>query len=89
MLKKPIRTIMAIVFLTFAAVTTGCSGISEEQVAELESLRAEVKSLDNEIATLNSQKASLVKEIAEKNAKLDECAKLKAETQKNLDKINH
>ncbi len=89
MSKKLIKSMITIAFFVSVIGITGCSGISEEQVAELESLRAEVKSLDNEIATLNNQKASLVKEIAEKNVKLDDCAKLKAETQKNLDKINH
>jgi hypothetical protein len=36
---------------------------------------------------LKSEKAALEKEIAEKNAKLDECAKTKAETKKNLEKL--
>jgi chromosome segregation ATPase len=88
MSKNLIKKMTAIVFLICAIAITGCSGISEEQVAELESLRAEVKSLDNEIALLNNQKATLVKEISEKNSKLDDCAKLKTETQKNLDKLN-
>ena len=88
MSKKLIKTVIAITFFVWGISFTGCSGISEEQVAELESLRAEVKSLDNEIVTLNNQKASLVKDISEKKAKLDECAKLKAETQKNLENLN-
>lgn len=66
---------------------TGCSGISDEQVAELEALRSETKSLEKEVNSLKSEKAALEKEIAEKNAKLDECAKLKAETKKNLEKM--
>ncbi|OGV22758.1 MAG: hypothetical protein A3J84_09835 [Ignavibacteria bacterium RIFOXYA2_FULL_37_17] len=88
MSKKLIKIMATIALLVWGIGITGCSGISEEQVAELESLRAEVKALDTEIASLNNQKTSLEKEIAEKNARLDECAKLKAETQKNLEKLN-
>ncbi len=66
---------------------TGCSGISDEQVAELEALRAETKALEKEVNSLKSDKAALEKEIADKNAKLDDCAKLKAETKKNLEKM--
>ncbi len=66
---------------------TGCSGVSEEQMAELEALRSEVKALEKEVNSLKSEKAALEREIAEKNAKLDECAKIKAETKKNLEKI--
>ncbi len=66
---------------------TGCSGVSEEQMAELEALRSEVKALENEVNSLKSEKAALEKEIANKNAKLDECGKLKAETKKNLEKL--
>ncbi len=73
-------------FIGMLAVT-GCSGISEEQVAELEALRSEVKALEKEVKSLKSEKAALEKEIAEKNAKLDECAKQKAETKKNLEQM--
>ncbi|MDH7604990.1 MAG: hypothetical protein QHH13_08835 [Melioribacter sp.] len=66
---------------------TGCSGVSEEQMAELEALRSEVKALEKEVNSLKSEKAALEREIAEKNAKLDECAKAKAETKKNLEKL--
>jgi len=87
MSKKIINMVIAIVFLVFAIGLTGCSGISDEQVAELEALRAEVKSLDSEANSLKDQKASLEKEIADKNSRLDECAKLKAQTQQNLEKL--
>lgn len=66
---------------------TGCSGVSEEQMAELEALRSEVSALEREVNSLKSEKAAIEREIAEKNAKLDECAKAKAETQKNLQQL--
>lgn len=87
MLKKVMNSALIVLLLVGVISFTGCSGISEEQVAELEALRSEVKALDKEVNSLKSEKAALEREIAEKNAKLDDCAKLKAETQKNLEKM--
>ena len=44
-------------------------------------------SLEKEVNSLKSEKTTLEREIAEKNAKLEQCAKDKAETQKNLQKM--
>lgn len=87
MLKKVMNSALVVLLLAGVIGFAGCSGVSEEQVAELEALRSEVKALDKEVNSLKDEKAALEREIAEKNAKLDECAKLKAETQKNLDKM--
>ena len=86
-MKKIFGTGLAVALFVGMLGITGCSGISDEQVAELEALRSEVKSLEKEVNSLKSEKAAIEKEIAEKNAKLDECAKLKAETKKNLEKM--
>ncbi len=79
----------ALIVLLFAGMVsvTGCSGVSEEQMAELEALRSEVKALEKEVGSLKAEKAAIEREIAEKNAKLDQCAKEKAETKKNLEKL--
>lgn len=85
-LKKLIAASLASVLLIGSIAITGCSGVSEEQMAQLQALRTEVKALDKEIADLKVEKTKLEREIAEKNAKLDECNKLKAEIKNNLDK---
>lgn len=87
-MKKNAIYIFLGILLTAMVGFTGCSGVSEEEIAELDALRSEVKSLNTEVNSLKSEKTSIEKEIAEKNAKLDECAKLKAETQKNLKAIS-
>ncbi len=87
MLKRIARQAIFVAAIIATISLTGCSGVSEEQIAELEALRAEVKSLDSQVNSLNSQKESLEKEIAEKNARLEECAKMKTETQENLEKL--
>ncbi|MBM4171806.1 MAG: hypothetical protein FJ214_08070 [Ignavibacteria bacterium] len=85
--KKYLGTWLGIALFIGMLGVTGCSGISEEQVAELEALRSEVKALEKEVNSMKSEKAALEREIAEKNAKLDECNKTKAETKKNLEKL--
>jgi len=85
--KRMFGTGLIVALFVGLLTVTGCSGVSEEQIAELEALRSEVKSLEKEVNSLKSEKAALEKEIAEKNAKLDDCAKQKAETKKNLEKI--
>ena len=86
-MKRIFGTGLIVALFVGMLAVTGCSGISEEQVTELEALRSEVKALEKEVNSLKSEKAALEKEIAEKNAKLDECAKQKAETKKNLEKM--
>ncbi len=86
-MKRMFGTGLVVALFVGLLTVTGCSGISEEQIAELEALRSEVASLEKEVNSLKSEKAALEKEIAEKNAKLDECAKQKAETKKNLESM--
>ncbi len=87
---KKFRNLIAVslgtVLLVGSFSLTGCSGVSEEQMAQLQALRTEVKALEKEIADLKVEKTKLEREIAEKNAKLDECNKLKAEIKKNMEK---
>ena len=85
--KKLITASLASALLIGSFALTSCSGVSEEQMAQLQTLRTEVKALEKEIGDLKADKTRLEREIAEKNAKLDECTKLKAEIKKNLDKI--
>lgn len=86
-MKRIFNTVLGVLIVAGMLSVTGCSGVSEEQMAELEALRSEVKSLEKDLNSLKSEKAALEREIAEKNAKLNECAKTKAETKKNLEKL--
>jgi len=66
---------------------TSCSGVSEQEMAQLQALRAEVSSLQKDDNTLKSEKTKIEREIAEKNAKLEQCEKEIASTKANLNKI--
>ncbi len=79
--------ISALAFVFAASLFIGCGGVSAEEMAQLEALRKEVNSINSEIGSLRTEKTKLEREIAEKNAKLEQCAKDKEETQKNLEKL--
>ncbi len=64
---------------------TGCtSRASEEEMKQLNDLKAEVVSLNKEIGQKERDKAALEREVAEKDAKLQQCAKDKELVQTRL-----
>ncbi len=69
------------------AFLSGCGGLSDAQLAELEALRNEVKSLEAEANSLKDQRAKLERDIQEINRKMAECEKQKEETRANLEKL--
>jgi len=86
-MKRLMNSALTIALIVGTLSFTACSGVSEEQMAQLDALRSEVKALEKEVGDLKSQKSALEREIAEKNSKLDQCNKEKSETKKNLEKI--
>jgi septal ring factor EnvC (AmiA/AmiB activator) len=85
--KKMFTSALAIIMLTGMVGFVGCSGVSEEDMANLEATRTEVKALEKEVNSLKSEKTKLEREIAEHNAKLEKIAKDKAATEANLAKM--
>jgi septal ring factor EnvC (AmiA/AmiB activator) len=87
-LQKSITTpLFAALFFVSVAFVAGCGGVSEAQMAELNNLRDQVKSLEAEANSLRDQKAQLENEIQTINRKLAECDKQKEETKANLEKL--
>lgn len=85
--KKLFNSALAVALIAGSMGVAGCSGVSEEQMAELEALKQEVKSLEKEVNEMKAEKTKLKREIAEKQAKLDQCAKDKEATKENLKKL--
>ena len=86
-IKKLITTSLAIAFVAGSIGLTGCGGVSDEEMAQLNALRSEVSSLGTEVNSLKSDKTKLEREIAEMEAKLAQCAKDKEATSANLQKL--
>ncbi len=87
-ISKYVRSTIAIAaFAITAFVMSGCGGVSDAEMAQLNDLRSEVKSLQTTADSLKEERSNLEKDIAAKNAKLQECAKDKEETKANLDKM--
>lgn len=81
------NTAVIATFVVTTAVLSGCGGVSEAEMQELNNLRAEVNSLQTEANTLRDQRSSLEKDIADRNAKLQQCERDKEQTRANLDKL--
>jgi septal ring factor EnvC (AmiA/AmiB activator) len=85
---KVVRNTMIAAALGFAVITwSGCGGVDETQLAELNNLRSEITSLESEAESLKDERSRLEKEIADKNAKLQQCEKDKEATKSNLSKL--
>ena len=83
-MKKPF-TLMIVGCAIVAGSFIGCSNKpSDEELKQLEDLKAEVTSLEKSIAARQSEKADLLKSIADKDAQLAQCAKDKAALQARL-----
>jgi septal ring factor EnvC (AmiA/AmiB activator) len=87
-LLKNFRTpVLAAAMFISMAIFAGCGGLSEAQIAELNNLREEVKTLEADANSLKDQRAQLESEIQTINRKLAECNKQKEETKANLEKL--
>ncbi|NWF88981.1 MAG: hypothetical protein HXY50_05905 [Ignavibacteriaceae bacterium] len=85
---KAVRNLVIITAITASAsFLTGCGGLSEAQLEELRGLKSEVSSLEAEAKSLKDERAKLERDVAEKNAKLQQCNKEKEETKANLTKL--
>ncbi|MGE5683350.1 MAG: hypothetical protein ACM34K_21015 [Bacillota bacterium] len=83
-----IKGLMTALIITAGAIGyVGCGGVSDEERAQLESLRQEVNTLNSDVNSLRSERTRYEREIGEKNAKLEQCAKDKEETRSNLEKL--
>ena len=83
-MRKPLALIL-IGCVMAAGSLVGCSNKpSEEELKQLNDLKAEVTSLEKGIAASESEKAALLKSIADKDSQLTQCAKDKEAMQKRL-----
>lgn len=79
---------IAVALLVFGALMlSSCSSTpSEEELKQLADLKAQVASLEGQVATMQRDKGSLEKQIADKNAKIQECQSDQEAVKKGLGK---
>ncbi len=84
-MKKSIGMTLATIGLA-GMLISGCSNApTDEELQQLEQLKAEVASLEKEVAAKEAEKAALEKAVAELDAKLAKCAEEKAAVQQRLE----
>ena len=82
-MKKSITQMLVALMLT--SIVVGCSSKpGEEELKQLDELKAEVSSLEREIQNAESEKASLQKAIADRDAQLKKCNDDKATVEQRL-----
>jgi len=80
-MKKPIAVTLVGCAL-MGIVLIGCSSKpSDQELKQLDDLKAEVSSLEQQISAAQSEKAALQKSIADKDAQLAQCNKDKSAVQ--------
>jgi outer membrane murein-binding lipoprotein Lpp len=89
---KIVKVVRNTAIISAFAITTaflsGCGGVSEAEMAQLNNLKSEVNSLQSQANSLKDERANLEKEIAAKTEKLAQCNKEKEETKANLEKLS-
>ncbi len=83
-MKKPIAVTL-VGCAMMGILLTGCSSKpSDQELKQLDDLKAEVSSLEKQISAAQSEKAALEKAIADKDAQLAQCIKDKAAVQQRM-----
>lgn len=83
-MKKSLAVVL-VFCLTMGLAVTGCGGkLTAEELKQLEDLKAEVASLEKEIASKESEKAALQKAMSDKDAQLAMCVKDREALQQRL-----
>lgn len=72
-IKNMFFVLLTVAFLS--GLIAGCGGVSEEQMKELNDLKAEVESLQSQVNAKEGERSSLLKQIADKDAKIKDFQK--------------
>ncbi len=85
---KLVKIGLAALFVASSIGFTGCTGVSEEEMAQLDALKSEVSALENESSNLQGEKSKLERDIAERKAALEKCNQTKEQLNQNLNKVS-
>lgn len=82
-MKNLFFVLLTIVMLTGSTMLVGCGGVSEEQMQQLNDLKAEVDALQSQVNARNDEKSALQKQIADREASIKELQGIAEQTRKN------
>ena len=82
-MKNLFFVLLTVVLLTGSTMLVGCGGVSEEQMQQLNDLKAEVDALQSQVNARNDEKSALQKQIADKEASIKEFQGISFQTAKN------
>jgi len=86
-MKKVVQFLIVFALLAGGSLLSGCSSSpSEEELKQLDDLKASVQELQRKVADKKAEKANLEKQIAEKNGKLQQCQSDQEAVKKGLGK---
>lgn len=73
-LMRRVNLFLILTALSFSIALVGCSSSpTEDEMRQLNDLKAEVTSLEQQISAKEKEKADLEKQVAEKNGRLQQC----------------
>lgn len=72
-IKNMFFVLLTVAFLS--GLVAGCGGVSEEQLKQLNDLKAEVEALQSQVNAKEGERSSLLKQIADKDAKIKDFEK--------------
>jgi peptidoglycan hydrolase CwlO-like protein len=72
-IKNMFFVLLTVAFLS--GLVAGCGGVSEEQLKQLNDLKAEVESLQSQVNAKEAERNALLKQISEKDAKIKDFEK--------------
>ncbi len=86
-MRKILQGVMIAALLSGGLMLSGCSSSpSDEELKQLDDLKAEVTSLQKQVDDKQAQKSALEKQIADKNAKIQQCQSDQEAVKKGLGK---
>jgi len=82
-MKSMFFILLTVVALSSSTFLVGCGGLSDEQIQQLNDLKAEVDALQSQVNAKNDEKSGLQKQIADEEAKIKELQGLAEAVRKN------
>jgi septal ring factor EnvC (AmiA/AmiB activator) len=69
-MKNLFFVLLTVVMLAGSTFIVGCGGLSDEQIQQLNDLKAEVDALQSQVNAKNDEKSGLQKQIADQDAEI-------------------